>query len=100
MLRDFFFRGYPGVNSLYLIRLGVAEQGLLKIDLFIKKSCLYQQPFLRNTMPKYVCPPSVPFDLNPSPNQFIFCTFSEHTGGCYLLVKALHVAELSLIPVL
>lgn len=100
MLRDFFVRGFPGVNRLYLIRLGVAEQGLLKIGLFIKKFCFYQQPFLRNSMSKYVCPPSVLFDLNPSPNQFNFCTFSEHTGGCNLLVKALHLAELSLIPVL
>lgn len=54
MLGDFFVRGVPVVNSLYLIRLRAAEQGLLKIDLFVIEILFYQQLFLRNPMPKYV----------------------------------------------
>lgn len=37
-----------------MIRLGVAEQRLLKIDLFVIEILFYQQLVLRNPMPKYL----------------------------------------------
>lgn len=54
MLGTFFVRGVPGVNSLSVIRLRVAEQELLKINLFVIEILFYQQLFLRNLMPKYI----------------------------------------------
>lgn len=55
MLGNVFVGGAPRADSLYLIRLRVAEQGLLKIGLFVTEILFYQQLFLRNPMPTYVC---------------------------------------------
>lgn len=55
MLGDIFVRGTPRFDSLYLIRLRVAEQGLLRIDLFVTEILFYQQLFLQNPMLTYVC---------------------------------------------
>lgn len=55
MLGDIFVRGTPRFDSLYLIRLRVAEQGLRRIDLFVTEILFYQQLFLQNPMLTYVC---------------------------------------------